>query len=805
MKIGQQQEEFLVTALFSLGLGIFAGSVFSVSLSALCVALFALLVLSGGLLSVQSRWAWLSFLLVFFCLGMIRFSCAEMLPTSDISKWKGNVVRVTGIAAEAPRKTETADGTQKLRYLLNAKQVEVQGKKYSASGNMYVYASIKQGETVPDARIGDEVTASGKVRIPHGYADPGQLDTVQMLRSQGITAQLVAGKQGIRVIPQESMLFLRKMEEIRTHYRTRMEEVMPKSDAAAIFAMLFGGYEGIRPELTEAFTVTGIVHILSVSGSHISLLAATIAWLGGLCRLSRRIQVVFVVAAIVVYSILSGCVPPVLRSALMGGLTFLALALEREKEAGRILLLTGMGMLLASPMYLFHISFQLSFLATAGLLYAAPPIRRWMRERNVPEFFAGALSITIAAQLSTLPILAWYFNQLSLSSLLANLLIVPIVEGMIVLGLFSGMVAFFLPFLGKVFFLFNSLLLGVVYEMARWMEALPASQVYLPTFPFWLSVLFYAGLLMVCSKRGRDLAGKFLREQKVLAISMVLLVGAISFAWHCLYRDEVVFAVLDVGQGDAMLLKTAHHAAMFDAGGTREGGFDVGARVDVPYLLHQGVRKLDYIFLTHAHEDHAGGVGGILRKHFPVGTVLTASESRAAYEKVLQVPVEALEKARLRQAVEGEVFELDGVKVEVLYAPACSGKPATGNEVSNVYRITYGKASFLVTGDLVAEEERKLLEEGKDVQALVLKCGHHGSRTSTSQEFLEAVHPRYAVIGVGRDNSFGHPNKEILERLEKQGIEIYRTDMDGAIEFHTDGKRMWAETYIERNGKALQH
>ena len=245
-----------------------------------------------------------------------------------------------------------------------------------------------------------------------------------------------------------------------------------------------------------------------------------------------------------------------------------------------------------------------------------------------------------------------------------------------------------------------------------------------------------------------------------------------------------------------MMVRTPHgHGLMFDTGGTRDGDFDVGSRVDVPYLLHYGVTKLDYVFLSHAHEDHAAGAGGILR-HMPVGAVIIASEGREEYRKSMKLSPAEMSRTTFAEAREGEVFDVDGVRVEVLYAPVAE-KKGTGNEVSNVYRVAYGNAAFLVTGDLVKEEEAKLLKKHPDLRCTVLKCGHHGSRTSTSDEFLKAASPKWAVFCVGKDNTFGHPHKETVEKVEKAGIEICRTDEDGAIAFYTDGKRMRVEKYRE--------
>ena len=232
-------------------------------------------------------------------------------------------------------------------------------------------------------------------------------------------------------------------------------------------------------------------------------------------------------------------------------------------------------------------------------------------------------------------------------------------------------------------------------------------------------------------------------------------------------------------------------AYYFDTGGVREHMFDVGGRVVVPYLKHENIRTVDKIFLTHVHEDHATGAGAVIKK-FPVGEVITAGESKSEYAAVFGIAEEHLPSLRAGHA--GEVFDVDGVQVEILYAP----QVGTGNEISNVYRVRYGEVTFLITGDLVKEIEEQILREGVDVQSTVLKVGHHGSATSSSEDFLRAVKPKCAVISVGYGNNFGHPRPEVLQRLESLSTKIYRTDQDGLIKFRTDGKSLSAEPFNRR-------
>ena len=799
MKAGQYPLEFLNLLLTFLCIGILAGERLPLAVSWQLAAMAAGAGAAAFFLRRGLAKGTVFLLLVFFLLGSCRMAMESQLPARDVGHLAGQEVRLIAMAVEAPRQVENTDGSRSWRCIA---EVEQGGETGSPMQRLQgrIYISWQLASEAPDVRIGDRLRAAGRLRQIHGYQNPGTIDMVRAARARGITARLSVNREGLRAEPQERLLWRRWLEQLRSGYEEQMTAVMPPADAAAVFAMLFGGYAGIRPELLEAFTTTGIVHILSVSGSHITLLAGTAVWLAGLLGMGRFARTAFVLLLIAAYSLLAGCVPPVIRSAVMGGLAFAALTMGRERDARKLLTITGLAMLLFSPYLLYDISFQLSFLATAGLLYLSPALAVWL-EKYLPPWIAGSLAVTIGAQLSVLPLLAWYFHRVSVSALLANMLAVPLVEAIIVLGLFAGIAGWLLPFLSQLIFMGDSLLLGLVYEITRLLARLPGSQLYLPAMGLPLALGWYLLLALLWNgEKSRGLYQRYLvpHARTILAGSAIMLV--LAGGARVLSPGEMAVHFIDVGQGDGALIVTPHgHAFMVDAGGTRDNAYDVGGRVEVPYLLHYGIRQLEGIFLTHAHEDHAAGAGGIVRR-LPVGRIYTASEGPGAYMKVMQLAPAQLEGRSLQPLQEGQVLEIDGVRIEVLSAPQLSAgqSGATGNEVSNVLRVSYGRVSFLFTGDMVREQETALLAEQKSLRSTVLKVAHHGSHTSSTQAFLQAVQPRWAVVSVGADNSFGHPHPEVLQRLQDIGAGLLRTDRMGAIVFRTDGQRMRVEKFVEK-------
>ncbi|MBE8954608.1 MAG: DNA internalization-related competence protein ComEC/Rec2 [Quinella sp. 2Q5] len=717
--------------------------------------------------------AWLVGAVIFFAVGGLRFFSADSLPPDDVSKFAGQQIFLTGTVREEPQSKILPNGMTQVRFVVDAKAIKINGAWQKISGGLILTHYPTDGDALPDVRIGDKISAGGKVKLLHNYNNPGQIDTVTRMKANAITARMSAGKQGISVEAVDGNLwtkFLRTVAAVRQHYRAAMSSVMSSEDAAAIFAMLFGGYAGLNPELVEDFATTGIIHILSVSGAHMSLLAVATAILCGMLKFPRAVTFAIGVFVIGSYAFLSGLLPQVMRSATMGALVFFARTLDAEAEGARLLTLTALAMLLNQPLLLFDVSFQLSFTSTAGLMYLSEDLRG--RMERLPKFFSEAAAMTLSATLASLPVVVWYFNRISLSSVLANAFVMPFLEVVIVGGLLGGIIAALVPIAGKIFFALMALTFGAGAELNRLFARLPFSSVQVPTLGLAAGLAYYAAL--------------------ILRRPIILLALAILFAVNVLrVGGDVEVSFVDVGQGDCAVVVTPHGKCMiFDTGGVRENVFDVGGRVVVPYLKHENIRAVEKIFLTHVHEDHAGGTGSVI-KNFPVGEVITAGEGRAQYAAVFGIAQEHLPPMHAAQA--GEVFDVDGVRVEVLFAPTVG----SGNELSNVYRISYGAASFLITGDMVSDMEAEILRAGVNVQSTVLKVAHHGSKTSSSENFLRAVNPRCSVICVGYGNSFGHPRAEILERLKNLPTKIFRTDRDGLIKFRTDGTNLNVETYLK--------
>ncbi|MBR3745491.1 MAG: ComEC/Rec2 family competence protein, partial [Selenomonadaceae bacterium] len=372
-----------------------------------CAALIAISLLVTWRRKILT--AWLVAPIIFFACGALRFSAVDVIPDNDISKFAGDFRQVVGIVRDEPQIKILPNGLTQVRFVVDAETVKIKGDFQKISGGFILTAYPKAGEQIPTARIGDRISTGGNLKLLTNYNNPGQIDGVTRMKANGITARMSSSKIGVTVEAIDDcglwIKFLRTVAQIRQHYRESMSQVMSPEDAAAIFAMLFGGYAGLNPELVEEFQTTGIVHILSVSGAHMSMLAMATALLCTFLKIPNVTKFFIGLFVIGSYAILSGLLPQVIRSAVMGILVFFAKSSDAEAEGARLLTLTAAGMLINQPLLLFDISFQLSFTSTAGLMYLSENLRE--RMERLPKFVATAASMTIAAQLASLPVVVW--------------------------------------------------------------------------------------------------------------------------------------------------------------------------------------------------------------------------------------------------------------------------------------------------------------------------------------------------------------------------------------------------------------
>jgi competence protein ComEC len=416
--------------------------------------------------------------------------------------------------------------------------------------------------------------------------------------------------------------------------------------------------------------------------------------------------------------------------------------------------------------------------------------------------------ITLVLQIGMQPLMTSAFHRVTLAAPLVNLLAVPLMGVMVPLGFATILGGVLFPALGRVLAVVLGWLTTVLLATVRYFGVVGHWNYRVPGPPVWLTILFFAaGIFLAVTLRANIRSRKWLgRAGATVLVASAVVIATFPFRpqWH---RGKMELTVLDVGQGDSLfLVSPGGKTLLIDGGGAFAGfpgkpernGIDPGEEAVSPYLWSRGFKRIDFIAITHGHQDHVGGLTAVL-ENFHVGTMWIGREISGSAQERLE-DLARQRGVKIVHEVRGERMEWDGAAGEVLWPESVIGDPAVPakNNDSIVMRWGLGEHAFMLPGDAEKQVERQLLTEIPidNLRADVLKVGHHGSKNSTTEEFLEAVHPRVAVISAGENNPYGHPSPELLERLEHAGVRILRTDRDGAVHILTDGKQLEISCFV---------
>jgi competence protein ComEC len=685
---------------------------------------------------------------------------------------------------------------------------------------------------------GQRVEIEARIRPPHNYNNPGSFDYALYLARQKIfwTATM-ARRTTPRVLPGRcGSRFWSAIYSLRTSAIDRIEKLYP-GDAYAtgmMEAVLIGEKSKLEKVWTDNFRRTGTYHTLVIAGFHVTILAACLLFLLRVCMLDEIPALFVTCGGAWLYALVSGANAPAVRAA--AGFTVYAIArfFYRRGRVLNLLALVAILYLLWDPDQLFDAAFQLSFLCVAAIgAFVAPllqstsiPLARALKHPSQVDadvhlpprsaqfrvelrliaqllharliaplalllrlaIFAYELAVlSIVVQIALALPMAEYFHRVSFSGFSSNLIVSPLMGALVPVGflaIFTGW-HWTATLAGAMLHVSARVVEWHAHMEPNWRIADP---------PIWLAVAFLASLIMLALLIHRKVL-RWPALAAVLALFTFLLWQ--PSGWRALQlaapasagvRHTLELTAIDVGQGDSLVVLFPNGATMLiDAGGlltyglrTRRPSLDTGEDVVSPYLWSRGIRRLDIVVATHAHADHIGGLPAILENFHPreLWTGANPQPALLDHAKRLHIPV-------ISQHAETN-FDLSGSHIEILSPPENFPSTKAVNNDSLAFRITFGARSFLLTGDMEKPMEARLLSSA-NLHADVLKVGHHGSKTSTIQPFLDAVSPSIAVISDGFENSFGHPHKDVLARLEDRHAAILRTDLDGLITIRTDG------------------
>lgn len=552
-----------------------------------------------------------------------------------------------------------------------------------------------------------------------------------------------------------------------------LEECLPSDAYPFAKALLLGDSSDISYEINTAFKISGIRHVIAVSGLHVAILFGMLSFL-----LFNKLFLMALIGIPVLFLFAgaAGFTPSVTRACLMVALTILAQCFSREYDSPTALSFACIVMLVWNPLVITSVSFQLSVGCVAGILLFNERIYEWLSKLmnpgkgktfagRVKRWFASSISVTLSAMSLTTPFSAYYFGTVSLIGILSNILCLWVIS-LIFYGIISICVLSLLSIrLAAAIGWVIAWPIRYVLVMAKLLAAFPLAAVYTKSIyiVFWLIFVYLLLFVFLISKRKRPLI--------LACCAAVGLCAALIASWAEPTMDDCRVTVLDVGQGQSILLQSEGRTFLVDCGGDSD---TLVADLVADTLLSQGISHLDGIVLTHCDRDHAGAVTNLMTR---------------VDSDVIFLPITSQTDAimRIEECTAGEVISVDAdmqlsygnVSIRI-FAPIFATE---SNENSLCVLFTTEKCDILITGDRSTFGERMLLHNAQLPQVDLLIAGHHGSKYSTGEELLRAVGPEVVIISVGEENSYGHPAQELLDRLAAYGCRVYRTDQNGTIVF----------------------
>ncbi|MHB8063347.1 MAG: DNA internalization-related competence protein ComEC/Rec2, partial [Ruminiclostridium sp.] len=669
------------------------------------------------------------------------------------------------------------------------------------NGRLLVNIS-SNGDTVMKNKAVDyrsKVLIEANIERPKAATNPGGFDYKRYLASIGVSGTVyLRNSSDIDVIGIQSGGWLHKLGfKIKKSVLNIVEYCLDKNQAGLLSGMIIGYKDGLDENAFSAFSKAGLTHIMVASGMNVAFIILPLAFIFKKLQLGNFTSSIFTILVLILFVFVTGFSASVVRAVIMGIMILLGKIIMREADIYTSISAAAIILLTLNPYTLYDIGFQLSFFATVSLVMFYPRLKELIDHKHIPNIVADTLAATIAAQIGVVPITLYYFNNFSTISILSNLLVVPIVQIITIIGFIMVFVGIVNIHAAVLIGYINNSFLSFVLFVTEYTSKIPYASLKLPTPSLGLIIFYYIAILYIFKGR------KFLKSKqgfkyvKYLCIALIVLIIVVKN----LIPKPLEITFLDVGQGDSAFIRTAHGTKILIDGGGRAAGtkstFDIGESVMVPYILDQGTKKIDIVIATHGHADHTEGLEAILQE-MSIGMVILPDTDGKGFEKILKICND--KRITIVECKKGDIIRLDKETVFDVLSPLQFEKDSLSqqslNDSSLVLKLKYKNVRALFTGDSEIPVEQRMLEEGLDLSSDLLKVGHHGSNGATSEEFINKVKPKYAVASLGENNNFGHPSQFVVDRLEERGVLLLRTDERGAIIATSYGEELSIRTML---------
>lgn len=664
--------------------------------------------------------------------------------------------------------------------------------------------NASNSELMKKLEFGTKIKLEGEYSAPEGQRNFKGYSYKEYLMTKEIYGTVkIENSNDVETIKKDQSNFFEKMiNKLSNLLKRKVEILLPENSASLLKGILLGDCTDISSDVKENFKECNLSHMLAVSGAHLSYLIIGINMILNKKVFGKRASKIITIFGIIIFMNITNMSPSIERAGISSIICIIASLIHRKPDAINAVAIAMLCTVIKNPLSTLNVGMQLSYAGTLSLLMFANGreknnsreiIENSEKGKNIKKYLVESIKVTLCANILIMPLTIYKFNTISLNFIFANLVAGPLLGLSLILGLIMLVTSFISLNTAKFISFILNIILIILMKSTKLISQIPYSNITVIT-PHLISIVIIYTIIFLgyYIAKSPELRKKLKVNKKLMikTIAIVLSITIISVATlNLLEEKKLKLYFVDVGQGDCTYLKTpSGKNILIDGGGNRDKEkYDVGKKVLLPYLLDRRVKKLDYIIVSHFDADHATGVAQILGKIDVSSIILTRQlEENDIYRHILSIAKE--KKIKLIYVKEGDVLKIGGIKISIIHP---ENKLMINNPMNNnsiVCKVEYNSFSMLLTGDIEMEAEELILRKNINLKADVLKVAHHGSKTSTTGEFLKAINPKVALIGVGKNNNFGHPSNEVIQRLKENGTRIYRTDENGEISITVNKK-----------------
>jgi competence protein ComEC len=723
-------------------------------------------------------------LVLIFLTGFLLYNFTAT-RSSRLQSFAGEAVVVQGVVCSEPVETDYGYKLQlKDIYFIN------NNKTFNSNERLQLYIGKED-----KLKFGDKIKASVQLEPIAKLRNFGDFNFEKYYKSKNIYLKaypLELTKLAENAGGYIPTLLYRCNERIRTV----IFSAMPSTEAALLYGILTGSKSDIDDEVMEVFSLTGLAHILSVSGLHIGFLVMLLNFILKPFKLSKKLHGGITFSAALFYILLIGAPVPAVRALLMLTVLLAGGILGRQYNLITSASFAAVLQLLYNPLIIHDPSFIISYACIYSIGFLQKPLSNALR--FMPGLIRSSFALSIAVWIGITPVLVYYFNYVSVINILLNLLAVPIAFVITLAGFVAVVLGILLPPVAIFVFAASYYMIKLLYFISEKSLLLPMTGFNVPSLGMHIYLIYYSAVLMLVEDFWSLKRLRFKRNY-ITALGIGL---CVAIALYLIPSSYLRIYFVDVGQGDCSVIKTPDNKVIVvDGGGSsdwQKSTYDLGKKLTVPAILHLGVWSVDTVIVSHIHDDHLAGLLPVLESFRVKQVVLPASDrygegefTSEKYNRLIQLCKE--KNIPIKYLKEGSRITASGITLDILAPrmPYIEGTTSDINNNSLVFKLSYKSFDGIFTGDIQREAEETLLE--LDIECDMLKVAHHGSPYSSIQEFISKADPEVSIISVGKNN-YGHPSKEVIDRLKSVESRVYRTDMSGAVMLATNGQNIKIRT-----------